>query len=318
MKIRILLALALILLTRPVQAFEGPLEVKNQYPLFLPLLPPRLESALTCSSFSVDLSHSSVFMIKNASRWSVNLDMEITEVAFRFRKELPNSFELGLELPLQSFESGFMDSFLEDYHNLFGFPDYGRSSRPGNQFLYEVRRDGFLVVKGENGKIGLGDIRLSAKKVLIKADPAVSIKAELQLPTGEPSEGFGTGGMNYALSVLADKRISEIFMTYWNSGVIFPGDLRAMQKIELRRSLFGGAALEAMVCRKFGLLGQVLFQTSPYPRTGIGSVDRVSALLSFGGRYHFGGNGLEFSITEDPNTAGAPDVTFTIGCKMNF
>jgi hypothetical protein len=41
-------------------------------------------------------------------------------------------------------------------------------------------------------------------------------------------------------------------------------------------------------------------------------------LLSFGGRYVSGKNSLEFSLTEDPNTAGAPDVTFNLTYRKRF
>ena len=49
--------------------------------------------------------------------------MEITELNLRFRKSINNFIELG-EVPILSFNSGFMDSFLDSYHDTFGFPDY--------------------------------------------------------------------------------------------------------------------------------------------------------------------------------------------------
>jgi hypothetical protein len=62
----------------------------------------------------------------------------------------------------------------------------------------------------------------------------------------------------------------------------------------------------------------VLFQNSPFPKTGISSIDRISALLSFGGRYTSGKNSVELSFTEDPNTAGAPDFIVTIAFKRHL
>lgn len=151
----------IVALYSPAAAFEGPLQLKNQFPLFLSLNPPRLESAKTGNAFYAGLSHSSVFMTRRSSEWSVDLDMEVTELAFTFRKDISGVFEIGVEVPFISFESGFMDSFLESYHNAFGFPDYGRSSRPENQFLFEVRRNGATVIKGKNGEISIGDVRLN-------------------------------------------------------------------------------------------------------------------------------------------------------------
>lgn len=90
--------------------------------------------------------------------------MEIAELALRYSGQISDSFGFGVELPLFNFNSGVLDSFLESYHDLFGLPDYGRSERPRNDFLYEVWKDGKLLIKGSSGKTGVGDVRLSLKK----------------------------------------------------------------------------------------------------------------------------------------------------------
>lgn len=302
----------------PSFAFEGPLQVKNQFPLFLHLNAPVLESAVTENSFSASLSHSSVFMMTNSANWTVNLDMEVTELDLRFKKIIPGFFEVGVEVPVLSLESGFMDGFLDSYHKTFGFPDYGRNTRPANSFLYEVRRNGALVVQGKNGEIGIGDVRLTVKKEILGNDPVMSVRAEVELPSGDAKDGHGSGGIDTGLTLLINKRISERFMSYLNTGVIFPGSLKALQDISLRTSFHASAGIEASIWKHFGILGQVSFQTSPFPKMGIGTVDRIAALLTFGGRYSSGKNNLDFSLTEDPNTSGAPDVIFNLTYKRRF
>ncbi len=302
----------------PSSAFEGPLQVKNQFPLFIYLNAPYPESAATGDSFYAGLSHSSVFMTKNSQNWSVNLDMEITELNLRLKKVIPGFFEFGIEVPVVVSASGFMDGFLESYHKTFGFSDYGRDTRPANSFLYEVRRDGAVVIQGRNGDIGIGDLRLTAKREIRSNDPVISIRAEVELPTGSASQGQGSGSIDTGLTLLLDKKISERIISYWNAGVIFPGVLRAKEAVALRTSFYGGAAIEAAIWNHFSLIVQAMFQTSPFPKTDIGSIDRVAALLTFGGRYSSGKNSLEFSLTEDPNTAGAPDVTFNLTYRRRF
>lgn len=299
-------------------AFEGPLQVKNQFPLFLHLDAPVLESAVMENSFSAALSHSSVFVTRNSVTWSVNMDMEITELNLRLRKVIPGLFEFGIDVPIVVSGSGFMDGFLESYHKTFGFPDYGRDSRPANSFLYEVRRNGTIVVQGRNGDIGIGDLRLTAKREIRRDDPVISVKADVELPTGSASNGHGSGSIDTGLALLLDKKISERIISYWNAGVIFPGVLRAQEDVALRTSFYAGAGIEAALWNHFSLIGQIMFQTSPFPKTDIGPIDRIAALLSLGGRYSSGKNSLEFSLTEDPNTAGAPDVIFNLTYKRRF
>jgi hypothetical protein len=314
----LLLIISLFIFPCSASPFEGPLQVKNQFPLFLHIDAPYLESASAGNSFSSSLSHSSVFMVKSSQEWSVNLDMEITELDLRYKKMIGNLAEFGIEVPVLDFGSGFMDDFLNSYHKFFGFPDYGRSTRPENSFLYEVRRNGSLVIRGENGHIGLGDIRLTAKREIIGPDPVISIRAEIELPTGDASRGYGSGSFDTGVTLLADKRISEKIMTYWNLGVVFPGKLKAQESIPLKIFGHAGAGIEADIWKHISLLAQILFQNSPFPKTEISSIDRVSALLTLGGRYSSGRKSLEFSLTEDPNTAGAPDVTLNLAYKLRF
>ncbi|HXX80972.1 MAG TPA: DUF3187 family protein, partial [Thermodesulfovibrionales bacterium] len=248
--------------------FEGPLQVKNQFPLFLSLNAPYLERAAYEDSFSATFSYSSVFMVKNSPEWSVNLDMEVAELNLRLRKNICDVLQLGIDIPLLSFNSGFMDNFLSSYHNAFGFSDYGRSSRPSNEFLYEVRKNGILIIQGEGGGIGIGDIRLSAKRALLNNDPVVSLQAAIELPTGNASKGYGNGSVDAGISLLMDKKISEKMKAYLNLGIIFPGNLKGKETVTLKNSIYGGAAVEAGLWEHISLLGQVVFQNSPFPKTG--------------------------------------------------
>jgi hypothetical protein len=310
--------ISLILLAAEAFSFGGPLETKNQFPLFLPLNPPYLETASYEHSLSAALSYSSVYMVRSSPAWSVNLDMEVAKLNIRYRKDILNLFELGIGIPILSFNSGFMDGFLNSYHKTFGFSDYGRSLRPNNAFLYEVKKNGVLVIKGEGGGVGIGDVRLTAKRTLLSDDPAVSLMADIELPTGSASKGFGNGSIDAGVALLADKKLSEKIKAYLNLGAVFPGDLKARETIKLKNFVYGGICIEAEVTKNFGLLGQVFAQNSPFPKTDISSIDRMAVLLTFGGRYTSGKDSFELSFTEDPNTSGAPDFTIALSFKKRF
>jgi hypothetical protein len=315
---RVILFLTFLLISSLSYAFDGPLQVKNQFPLFLPVNEPYLESASIENSFNARLSYSSTYLVKNSTEWSVGLDMEIAELNLGLKKSIKDFIEIGFELPIISFNSGFMDDFLNSYHDAFGFPDYGRSSRPENKFLYEVRRNGVLVIKGENGGIGFGDIRVTLKTPLLRGDPAISIKGNLELPTGDAKNGYGNGSIDGGFVVMIEKKLGEKLKTYGNLGAVFPGDLKGYQNVNLRDFIYGGAGVEADLWKRLSLLGQVFIQGSPFPKTGISSVDRLAVLLTLGGRYYSGKNSFEFSFTEDPNTSGAPDFSLNFSFKKEI
>jgi hypothetical protein len=299
-------------------SFEGPLSVRNHYPIFLHTDQPLLEKAIMENAFSMRLSHSSTYTVQSSKEWEINLDMEITEINLGYRRIVKGLFEIGLEIPVIAFNSGFMDGFLSDYHDTFGLPDYGRSRRPQNEFLYEVRRDGETVIKGRSG-IGLGDLRISLKRhVHLSNDFTLSIKGDVELPTGNADKGYGNGSLDAGISLLLDKGISDVFITYWNIGAVFPGDVKGHRVIDLKNFFYGGAVLEAVIGKKFSMVAQLQGQSSIYPETGISAVDRPAYLITIGGRYITERTGLELSLTEDINTSGAPDFIVNLAYNVNL
>ncbi|RJQ49443.1 MAG: DUF3187 family protein [Nitrospiraceae bacterium] len=301
-------------------SFEGPFQIKNLYPIFLHAGQPYLEKAAMENSMSYSLSHSSTYTVQRSADWIISLDMEATELAFRYKRMIKDHVEFDMDIPVLIIGGGFMDGFLEDYHNSFGFPDYGRSDRPNNDFLYEIkdRKDGTLFIKGKSG-IRIGDIRLGLKKPLITSDGfEISIKGDVEIPVGNAKQGYGNGSVDALISVLLDKKITDRIMTHWNIGGVFPGDVKGHEKIELDDFIFGGAAIEADLGRGFSLLLQVQGQSSIYPETDLLAVDREAWLLAFGGRYQKGKRSFDLSLTEDINRSGAPDFILNLAYKMNL
>jgi hypothetical protein len=309
---------AAFLFFSPAFSLEGPLRVRNQFPLFLHLVTPIMEKAPQEDSLNLSLQYSSVFMKKSSAEWLVDLDMELAELDLTYKKNFPGLVEIGVELPLLGFSSGVLDQPLETYHSAFGFPDYGRSHYPKNEFRYQVFRKGKLVVSGESGRVGLGDLRLTAKKTFSFEDTALAVKGDLEFPTGDPNTGFGNGSLDGALAVIGEWKPAPAVMLTGALGLVRPGDLKAYETVDLQPYYYLGIAGEWAIWKNLAVLGQALAQTSPYPETGISAVDRTGVILTLGGRYAFGRNSVEFSFTEDLNTSGAPDFTFQLGFKHRF
>jgi len=302
----------------PALAFEGPLQVKNQFPIFLPINQPYLEQASTESSFSLSLSHSSVFVMEDSAHWTAHLDLELTEMNLRYRKDIPHLFEVGLDIPVLRATAGFMDRPLEWYHQTFGFPDYGRSTRPQNEFLYDMKKDGAPVIEGDSDRTGFGDVRLTLKKKISGIDPVISILADVELPTGNARIGYGSGSIDSAIAVLLDKDLGSKTRLYANLGAVFPGDLKAHQTVKLDKFFYAGTGAEALIWPHCSLLAQIMAQTSPFPHTGISEIDNTGVIMTLGGRYYVGTGSFELSLTEDLNTSGAPDFILNFSYKKRL
>jgi hypothetical protein len=307
-----------LLLPGMVFSFEGPLQVRNQFPIFLPLDPPSFESAAVRDSAAVSLTHSSVYVTQHSASWTINMDLELTELAIRLKKRLNDRLEIGLDVPFLRPTKGFLDRPLESLHDTLGTGDYGRHERPHNEFLYEVLHQGRPVILPESDKAGIGDVRLTAKRVVRDGLPLVSILANVELPTGDAKTGYGNGSYDASLAVLVDIDLGKTYRGYGNAGVVFPGALKGYQTVPMRTYYYAGFGIEAAWWERFCVIVQAMVASSPYPDTGIREVDWPGVLLVFGGRYSFGSSSLEFSLTEDPDTAGAPDFILNMTYTRKF
>jgi hypothetical protein len=307
-------------LTQPAPAvpFDGPLQVRNQFPIFLPLDPPYLESAAVRDSATVALTHSSVYVTETTPAWTVNMDLELTELNIRWKKTLGARTELGIDVPLIRPTAGFLDRPLASFHDALGTGDYGRHERPENEFLYELLYQGNPVIKPVSDRSGIGDVRITVKRVVNDANPLVSLMANVELPTGDAKTGYGNGSVDAAFAVLVDLDMGRQYRGYGNVGVVVPGDLKGYQTIPMRTYAYAGFGVEAAWWDRFSVIVQTVVAGSPYPTTGIRQVDWPGILLTFGGRYSFGSSSLEFSLTEDPDTAGAPDFIANVTYTMSF
>jgi hypothetical protein len=320
MRLPIIAALIILAFLDPAVAapFEGPLQVRNQFPLFISLDTPYLESAAVRDSATFALSHSSVYVTQSSADWTVNMDLELTELMVRLKKALNGRTELGLDIPFYRATEGFMDKPLASFHDALGTGDYGRSARPDNEFLYELQYRGKPVIKPVVHQSGIGDVRLTAKRVLHEGGPLVSVQADIEAPTGDAKQGYGNGSFDGGLAVLVDLDLGKEYRGYCNAGAVFPGKLRGYETIPMRAYAYAGFGVEAAWWERFSVIVQTIVASSPYPETGIRQVDWPGVLLTFGGRYAFRSGSLEFSLTEDPDTAGAPDFILNLSFKQSF
>lgn len=317
-RLLILTALFLVSSLSTALSFEGPLQVKNLYPIFLHADQQYIEKAAMENSISYSLLHSTTHTVQESGRWTIHLDMEITELNFRYRRIIKDLVELNLDIPVLLIGKGFMDSPLAEYHDAFGFGDYGRSERPDNEFLYEVKKDGVLIIEGRSG-IRLGDLRIALKRPFISSeDLTLSIRGDIEIPVSSAEQGFSNGSVDAGISLLLDKRISDRTMLYLNLGAVFPGDVRGYETLDINNFIHGGAAVETGLWENTSLILQLQGQSGIYPQTDLGTVDRNAYLLTIGGRHNRGDGSFEFSLTEDLSVSGAPDFIMNLTYKQNL
>ena len=156
--------MCLAVLTLPVEASE-PLYVKNLSPVTGLLGLPSQRSAFSEEQGQLGAAlHSSVsnnYVLDSNSREYLNLDGETLRFALDLRYGLAPGLDVQLEVPWLEQSGGHLDGLIDDWHDLWGMSDGGRSRVDRDLLEYRYASTfapGFLL---DDDSSGLGDITLA-------------------------------------------------------------------------------------------------------------------------------------------------------------
>ncbi len=303
---------------------KGPVQVYNRFPPHLMFLTPGFESPGLVPAGKINLSvaadYSSVYVNEKSRTWSVLMDMEMAVFDLGLEYGVLEWFSLSMDLPFASMNSGFLDGFIEGYHDAFGLAGYGREGRPENKFAYYMHKDGRKWFRSESGGIHMADASLCAKIPLLeekRGSPlAASFSYRIKFPCGNEEKGLGSGGLDHGFFVSSKFTLGPV-ITYLSPGMIMLSDphIQGMD-ISLNNiySLFAG--WEYILNEEWSLLAQLNYYTSPFRDTGIPQLDENTMEMSLGFIYELtGGLQLEFAFCEDL-TRSAPDFNLHLGLNL--
>ena len=313
--------------SHPARVVRGPLATRNQHPVALTLLHmrPRRATVLPKGKLAgaVDSTYSSIFEVETAPGETVNFDGEIWRTAGRARYGLGGRTDLEVELALVLASSGFMDSFVEEFHNLFGFPDAGRDGAEENQYRMRLRHDGELVYELEEDRVGFADVPIIVTHQVREENasgPAVAVRVGVELPTGSEDRGFGNGELDWGVGSLMERSLGRWTVTA-AVDVLLPGNPDAFQRagVDLNDILSLQLGGEYRWNDRLSLLGQ-LFWTSPM--TDDYSVEEFNSEifdLGLGLAYDWtGGPRLYVAFQEDLVAATGTDFGVIVGLSWGF
>jgi len=135
------------------------------------------------------------------------LDGETYQLNLGYAWALNDRWMLSIDVPWSQYSGGFMDSTIEEFHQLIG-ADNSQRDGPKNRMRFFYARDGVVLADVDGGAGGLGDIRLGATYRLsggIDSSYALVARLGVKLPTGEAEELTGSGATDVALSLGYDQ-----------------------------------------------------------------------------------------------------------------
>jgi len=273
------------------------------------------------------LLHKGEFELQSTATW-VNLwgwkpsgylvDGEALRLSVALCYGLSNSVQLRLEVPATYLTGGIMDSFIEGFHDTFGYVQAYRDAFPRNRFrvTFYAPGGGEYRLDDEDAGFALSDLILSLKWDLSQGTrylPAVMVAPSLKIPTGD-NEG---GGVDGGITLYLTKRVWRLYGYFglqyarYSKEEILGISMNPDQWIFL-------IGLECPLTERFSLLLQDLIHTGV--TKDFYAFSESTHELALGFKYEFRkGALLEFGLIENlVNYENSPDFGFHSGLSYRF
>jgi hypothetical protein len=246
---------------------------------------------------------------------NIFLDGETARVAIQARYGINERWNVGLEVPWVHHGPGFLDSFIINWHDLWGFPQNGRDELPRDAFTYRYERDGQTRFNLDSAGGGLGDIVVAAQRHLWRNPSGAGVlHAQLKLPTGDADKLTGSGAMDAAAGIELSRQWRPAWHSMFRSGVVYLGESDVLPDLQRNWAAYGGFDLVWRPIRALSLRVQYDAHTPPYKNSGLRELSRWSGLLTTGGTWHISRRvALDLAVVENvPNTDVVSDVSFQL------
>ncbi|MDP2600076.1 MAG: DUF3187 family protein [Deltaproteobacteria bacterium] len=304
-------------------AGQGPLITRTQHPVYLQMVNLNPDRAMALPTglleVRVDSAYSNIFERQADKTYFVDLDMELWRIGWVGTYGLGKGFDVGMEVPLLHMNGGYLDGFIQDYHNAFGFPNGGRDQVPNGIFEYFVRENGRTRYQVGSQDLNIGDITLFMKHQLLHETdvlPALSWRFGFKFPSGDPDKGMGSGNPGFGFGVAAEKSYKKLH-GYLNANYLVDGGNEAIENLMETGSFVFTVAGEWSFSDRISLLLQLDGGTPRLKGTGLEEWDGVPMdfIVGVKGDAFWGKTAnpffWEFGFAEDILAEG-PSVDFTI------
>lgn len=211
---------------------------------------------------------------------------------------------------------GFMDGFLNWYHDVIGIDVPARSERrPENRYSYQIRLADGTAIDYESHGAALGDMRVGLGHRHTRHWQTV---VAVTLPTATAPDGFGRGTVSGNIVTTVHVPLVEGVWTYEGTlGLGYTPAHGALADVQRTTFMSVSSGLRVRAIGRQVLFANVFFQSPQNRGTGLPSLDGRELTIDFGALIRVG-KGPEFQVgmTQDLSPAGpALDLSFRLGVR---
>jgi hypothetical protein len=307
-----------------------PFNTKNQSPIVQIYGLPAAGNAILLSpgqkEFRMMLDYASNYVDDANAGEHLVLDGETARITVNGRYGLAKGVECGMEIPYVINGGGFLDSFIINYHDFFGFPQGGRDQAPRNRLLYLYSRDGQEKMRIDSSSNGLGDISLMAGFQLYhdgKEYPgALALRTSLKLPTGDSGQLHGSGSTDLAiwLAASSDHKLATGHWTIFGDvGIMGMTDGKVIEEQQRNLVSFGSVGAGWSPLSWIAFKVQLDAHTPFYKDSQLRELNADAVQLIIGGTLSLSKQTtLDIGVSEDLVVNTSPDVSFHFDLRTQF
>ena len=240
------------------------------------------------------------------------LDGETARLRLTHRRGLGAGWDFSTELSLLDRGGGFLDGWIQDWHDWFGLPNGGRELTQDDQYRFHYERQNTVLFDHTSGGTGMGDLTLAVGR---RWGRSSALRAMARLPTGDDGdlEGGSSGAALWVEQALALppawSGYAALGGSYSERGAVLP----AMQN---RAIAFGGVGIAAPVTRAVRLTAQLQMHGRLYDGSELTPLARGGSPLTLGLQFRTGARGsVELGFQEDPSVNGSPDFAIYLSIR---
>lgn len=303
---------------------NGPLNVRTQNPLYLQFLAIPMEAPQTLNPKQTELRLSTTFSNMLESSYvpdQVNFDMELWRTSLQVGYGLFENFDVFVELPFISNAGGFLDKFVQNYHQAFNLPNGNRSLVPHGIYNYSYTDStGNTLFNYSKSTFGLSDPSLRLKAHLnqwFNLPFDLAILGSLKLPLGNNAQGLSSGGFDAGISLIAQKQWHSFYFTTQIGGVVTDTN-PTLVSIQNPGYFLFGQSVEWQISQPVSILLQLTGNTSLFQNVAAPDLSEMVLDLNIGVAGTVPVNDqifkeffYQFSFSEDLLATG-PSVDFSL------
>jgi hypothetical protein len=263
-------------------------------------------------SVGLALDYASSVEYFQATHATYVLDAELLRLRLRVARDLSSSVFVAADAAAQGSYAGFLDGFLNWYHELLGVTLEARELRPNDAFLYQLDMPDGSVHTRRASDLYLGDLHLAAG---VRRGPHLQAVASVTLPTSTGPDGYGRGVVGTGLVTTVHVPLARPLIYEGSLGLGYTathGDLADYQRTTF---VSASSGLRWRFWGRQSLYGNLFYHSPYYHDTTIPSLDRRELSLDFGWLLETKrGPEWRVGLTEDMEPSGpAIDLVFRLG-----